>query len=218
MKIKQASYFRLLFLSGPILYLSVLALDGSAMPAPLRHEKASAAETAISANDAAAVPPPASGQSASAPAPERSFDNDPAPVAGSPLAAPSSEGSAPADSGGAPLAADAAEPESDEEGSENPAGAYEKEASDEEIHSQLDLGIQPGERFTEDRKLCTKKFSVQPDDNLLFILEGPVNRNVIAFSPAPLSYCFNLVLSDFSSGSYKLTVKTRIKKRIFFKF
>lgn len=94
--------------------------------------------------------------------------------------------------------------------SANPTAETEEEAFSKSINSGLDLGLQRGEKITEDRKLCTKELPIKPD-GIIFRMEGPVNKNIIAYEPTPLKYCFNLVLSDFSSGSYNLTVEAQIK-------
>lgn len=90
-----------------------------------------------------------------------------------------------------------------------------EEAFDKSVYSGLNLDLQPGEKITEDRKLCTKELPVRPDSEVIFKMEGLAGKSIVAYEPTPLKYCYNLVLGDFDSGSYKLTVEAQIGGKVF---
>lgn len=73
--------------------------------------------------------------------------------------------------------------------------------------AELSLNTQITGPITEDKKLClTLNKKVK---NILFKMEGSVNKNLTAFEPQPQTHCANLLIADFPDGSYKLTVEAK---------
>lgn len=182
---------------------------------------AASAPSETPASTAAENPALSTQASLSAPSPDKSAsdpDDSAHTASAPPAAAPENQENEDTSTGETQHSALAISPATGEEkmaaASPSVSATAAQETSEEDIHRRLGLGIQPGEKFTEDRKLCTQPLPVKPDKPIAFRLEGPTNRSILAYEPAFLTYCFNLVLADFSSGSYKLTVEAQIGGKV----
>jgi hypothetical protein len=73
--------------------------------------------------------------------------------------------------------------------------------------AMLDVCSQLSNPLSEDRKICPPVPQDKSLEKITAKMEGPVTRNLPVFQPTPASYCTNLLIDDFTDGSYKFTLE-----------